>query len=97
MNPPSAPEASPVQAAGKKAFDEVRGFVQEHPQLSSAAVVGFALGFHLVPVRLIAKAIGSAAGGLAAPALITLGALKALEWYHAKDSTETPSDTVSGV
>lgn len=67
-----------------------------NPELTTAAIVGFGLGLHLIPTRLLARTAGSAAGSMAAPVLMTLGVLKAFELYRAQFLPHQDKDRVTG-
>jgi len=61
---------------------DAQAFVHEHPQQAAAAAVGIALGWHLLPTRLLFRTLAVAASGLAKPTLLAFGALKAFEIYR---------------
>jgi hypothetical protein len=85
-----------VGHAWSKFLDRARDSARQHPEQTVAAVVGFGLGLHLLPLRPIVKTLGFMAAPLVPPVLLTLGAMKAYELYHASRASGQP-DMVSGV
>lgn len=84
-----------VKATAQKLATEAQEFAHREPSHATAVAVGVALGWHLIPTRLIFRTLVAAASGLAKPALLALGAMKAFELY--RSSHEVQQHDVAGV
>jgi hypothetical protein len=77
-------------------FDCARDSARQHPEHTIAAVLGFGLGLHLLPLKPIVRTLGFMAAPLVPPVLLTLGAMKAYELCHTSRASSHP-DLISGV
>jgi len=73
--------AHSAKDTAEKLAHQAQDFARKEPALTTAAAVGVALGWHILPTRLLFRTVAATAGVLIRPALLCLGALKTYEMY----------------
>jgi len=90
MNSPSE-----VTQAAKESVQKLAAKVQEYahrdPVQATAIALGIALGWHLIPTKVLFRTVAFSTAALAKPTLLVLGAMKAIEVYNTSQAAKRPS------